>query len=220
LAGSQVFSHDKWDEKSLGIYPFKQRIDELCKGHGVTHMSKEETDALFRQYAKHHQDIIDLQTKGAIPNDNYLVQFTSFALHSNLTTEQKYKVYRKSYEIYLEELEKGNHWNDTLSVLIGKTSALTKGELQRHLQSNDKWIKRASEKALKNHSLRGKRKNRGNVPVPAGGTIDDDASSYQSSKITSNLSPTVWVYGLSGLFLLAGITLVIRGALKKQKPKL
>lgn len=132
-----VYGHGE-DRMTGNEYMIKDRIHDLCSGHGAMHLTSDELNELFSQFPEHYQEITSLV--GEANSDNYLVQLTTFIERSVLPDEQKMSAYKVIHSRVASKLKEGDEWNRTLRKLVRIPDVLTIDELKVHLDSEDKVL--------------------------------------------------------------------------------
>jgi hypothetical protein len=128
-------------------YPLKQRIDNLCAGHGLLHLKSEEITKISSSFSDNLNDIEDLLQFAA--TDNYLAQLTGLIARSDLSMVQKNDLLQKIYTMALDK-----EWSITIATLIEQTQFLGKEEIYKHTFSDDPFLKAMSLKSMNDHTLK------------------------------------------------------------------
>lgn len=181
------------------VYPFKERINDLCSGHGLTLLSPEEIQKICDSFIDDFEDVKALQESAA--TDQYLSRLTGLVILSNLSPDLKKKFLRRSYEISLEPPDGKSEWWRTISRLIEESSILKKEEVLKHTNSDSKHLRAISENYLRNISNKSSekaRENKNDDPIgPASNESDTSKTDFaKQSPDYSNKSVWLLIVGL------------------------
>lgn len=199
----ELAASNKWSNEAIELYPFKNRIDDLCKGHGVAHMTSDELNEYNQRIAEHYPEMIDLVT-GDIKDDNYLYQLTHFIKDSTLEKSKKDEFYKKGYLKYKEQAEEGNQFRRSLLLLLRNADIFTPDELKIHMGSDDKWVKDAAQKSLARTENRARNNNVAEKVITNSMSNQSKGSDSLGNEYIQN-NQTYWPYYLSGGILISAI---------------
>lgn len=142
--------HEGENDADYAGRSFREHLHVYSAGHGAMHdRGAAIMRRLVEEFDENLEDVTSLHD-GA-PNDKYLSQLTNFIAVSNLTSDQKHSLYRKSYERCLAEEEE---WRHTFYVLLTKTNSLSRPEAKVLLESEDKPVRLAATKLLQTSSYK------------------------------------------------------------------
>lgn len=201
-----AFSHDAGEVVDLAS-PFKQRIHELCSGHGLTHLDPEDISKLCDLFSENLQDVKDLQKNAQ--SDKFLSQLTGLIVRANLPKEVKSRLLRESYRMSSERPSE-DEWSKTISLLIEETRIVKHEEIIRHTSSSDPYLRAISEMSLEKSANRLRRDENRLEKESVDGTTQEQKLVIAQEE-SDRPKPTPWVlWSAVGLFIMASIVYLMR----------
>lgn len=131
------------------FYPFKEKMYDLCNGHGEEHMTENQINLLLKEVEDNHSHMMNLIDLAE--SERFLVRLTNVVIVSDLPLTKKNEFYKRSY---IKSKENGEEWSDVIKLLIDKTSSLKREDVEGYATSSNQYLRAAANKALKKRSSR------------------------------------------------------------------
>jgi hypothetical protein len=198
LLNGALFAHEN-HSKIDSTYTLKQRVHELCGGHGLMHLDPEEIQKISGSFSSHTADIDSLQQTAG--SDTYLSQLTGLIIRSDLSKDKKNEFLRRSYDIALAKSTEGKEWGKSIAILIEETEILSREEISRYTLSEDPYLKAISQRYLNNKQQR---------QISENGVAPTNSDTSSPKQINSSAKEKIWLP-----WILLGVLLLIIFSLHK-----
>lgn len=193
-------------ERLNRLFPFEERMYEICEGHGEYHWDKERKDQFLKEVEANYPVMLALIQK--TENERFLERLTNSVISSNLSSEEKNEFFRQAHTKAKQLQENGEVWIFFMATLIEKTSILSTSEIETYADCTNEFLREVAKKELskrssENESLQAAKKLEGaNLPNPP--NQNDFAKRNEWKK-----SPLGYLYWIVCLVIFVGFLLII-----------